>query len=197
MGRRKQNPSGNRMTQKAFCEWYGMHPSQLSRDWQKIFEKHGWPGFYPDGVDSRELIQGIREFEKIKNEKVVRMEGDPDERIKNQKSELLQMEIQEKRREMIYIPDFVDEIFKMQVEYISAQSRVPRTAAASFLAYIAEQIKDDIAKSPEVAAAFGKIKQGDVENWLEEKFSKATGDMGKKLKVAWENAIERARIRSL
>lgn len=185
----------SRFTQNQIAEMFGINPAIISRDWKPRFENHGWPGFYSDGVDSVEFLAGIRKWDKLTAKNSVRLEGDPKERLDDQRSEKLQLEIQRMRGDMIYVPDLVDEISRMQAEYVSAQNRIPRTVVANLLAYIATVIADDIAKNPAVADAFSKIDQGDLENWFARRFSEATGDMGKKLKQAWRNAIDRARIR--
>lgn len=191
----KNGKDRKRMTQKELAEFTGIQPAVISRDWKPRFEEHGWPGFYDDGVDSIEFLRGRDRWNDLKREKTVRLDGDPDDRLKEQRSEKLQIEIQGLRGEMIYIPDFVDEIERMQAEYVNASSRVPRTASAALLAFIAETIAEDIATYPEVAAAFEKIRQCDIEIWMDKKFSIATGDMGKRLNKAWKDAIARSRMR--
>lgn len=198
MAGNKKNSDDNLTSQREAARILGIDPAILSRTWKPRFKKNLLPGFYDNGVNIGEIHAGIIEWNSAKAKQKADnmiMGDDPDDRLKEQRSQKLQLEIQAMRGKMILIEDFQPEISRMTGEYVNAARRVPRTASGNLLSYIAGIISEDIAKSKEVAQAFEKINQGDIEIWMDEQFSRSVGDQGKALDKAWRAAIKRSRIR--
>lgn len=196
---RPKKDRGGRVSQAEAGRIFGIDPSIITNTWKPRFSENDWPGFYDNGVDLGEFHAGMLRWERMKSaKKSSEATGvlDAKERWEESRADKAQLELQAMRSQMIYIPDFADEIVNMQTAYRQAQSRLPRTMAPNLINWIAVKLAEDIKRNPEISIALEKIKVGELETWLDQQNSRAVGDMGRELDKAWRNAISRAKIKA-
>lgn len=193
----RKKDRGNRVSQAEAGRNLGIDPAIITKTWKVRFAENGWPGFYDDGVVTAELHKGIRKWDDIQRKRNHEEAGesDADDRWKEARADKAQLELQSLQGKIIFVPDFVDEVVRMQTEYRQSVSRLPRTMAANLVSWIATQMADDIKANPAIAKSLEKIKQGDLETWMGDRINSAVGDMGKHLDKAWRASIERAKIK--
>lgn len=175
----------------------GIDPALITRTWKPRFDENDWPGFYPEGVNISEFHSGMLKWERMKAAKVRDSDGesDADDRWKEARADKAQLELQALQGKIIYVPDFVDELVRMQTEYRQSVSRLPRTMAANLTSWIAAQMAEDIQKNPAIGKSLERIKQGELETWMNDRINAAVGDMGKHLDKAWRSSIDRSKIK--